>query len=235
SSKMHSLLSPLQKHPLVATVGLSLALKLGWSLWQGYRTPKPILEVLMFNELSQECHKPSKEPSECSNAYCATCQVDRIVEHIDRAAYAIDVAMYTLSSERLVQAILRAAKRGVELRILSDKEMTCSVGSQVRALANQRVPVRFPDSPLLLHHKFCLIDGALRVRELKKQKRRAAPFRGSVIISGSVNWTRQGFTLNWENCVISGDQELADEFEKEFERMWSVFSRPGVGCVMEAK
>lgn len=48
------------------------------------------------------------------------------------------------------------------------------------------------------------------------------PPRG-VCITGSCNWTMQGFSSNWENVIITNNKIIVDEFRKEFDRIWSDF------------
>lgn len=44
-----------------------------------------------------------------------------------------------------------------------------------------------------------------------------------VCITGSCNWTMQGFSSNWENVIITNNKIIVDEFRKEFDRIWSDF------------
>lgn len=55
-----------------------------------------------------------------------------------------------------------------------------------------------------MHHKFAVID-----------KR--------ILITGSTNWTKNGFFGNFENIIITNQAGLAQEFSDEFDRLWRIF------------
>ena len=57
----------------------------------------------------------------------------------------------------------------------------------------------------LFHHKFAIIDSQL-------------------VISGSMNWTRQAAIGNYENVLLIKDKNTAREFENEYEKMWKEIS-----------
>lgn len=72
--------------------------------------------------------------TKCENPFCAAYNVGRLIELIDSALYSIDLAMYTFTSFELSQAFVRALKRGVFVRIISDHEMAYSTNSQIITL-----------------------------------------------------------------------------------------------------
>ncbi|KAJ8318460.1 hypothetical protein KUTeg_003551 [Tegillarca granosa] len=55
-----------------------------------------------------------------------------------------------------------------------------------------------------MHHKFVVIDN-------------------EILINGSFNWTRQAITGNQENLVVMNDPEIVQQFQTEFENMWTEF------------
>lgn len=107
------------------------------------------------------------------------------------------------------------------------------------------IPVRFPiDTDRLVHHKFCLIDArppssppssssvataAAAARpeppaagDAGGERRIRLPSNG-VLLNGSMNWTVQALTGNWENIVITSMPDLLEPFVSEFETMWADF------------
>lgn len=162
----------------------------------------------------------------CENRYCAANNVGRLIALIDKSKYTIDLAMYTFTSYDLSQAFMRAIRRGVSVRIISDKEMVYSSGSQIITLTKAGVPVRCPMTTMLMHHKFCLLDGPKRARSVLGNVGQTYDSRNvkGVLMSGSLNWTMQGFGGNWENIVISSNRMLLEQFEDEFQRMWLAFA-----------
>ncbi|XP_037937397.1 mitochondrial cardiolipin hydrolase [Teleopsis dalmanni] len=196
-----------------------------------------ICEVIWTSELTQAClnghygqdnyreDMRSGKHDNCTNHYCVKHNVNRLIEYIDNAKYSIDLAMYTFTSHDLASAFKRAYKRNVAIRIISDQEMIQSSGSQVVMLSQLGISVRWPSSVLLMHHKFCIIDGEYRagqVVDLKTGRQRARP-RG-VLLTGSLNWTMQGFGGNWENILITSNKKLINAYELEFARLWKYFN-----------
>ncbi|XP_016980795.1 mitochondrial cardiolipin hydrolase [Drosophila rhopaloa] len=242
----------IREHPIVATISIAagtiLASEVIWKAVKFFHSqlsgkrPLRVHEVLSFNELGDICAAQhlrksmpgspeltkSPEPIvlQCRNMYCSLRNVGKIVEQIDRAVYSLDVAIYTFSSLILADAFKRALQRGVSVRIISDREMVFSSGSQINVLACLGVPVRMPITSKMMHNKYCVIDGVERVEEIRRLKQRKwiRPYC-SVVVSGSVNWTRQGFGGNWENCILSEDKELARMFQADFTRMWKAFEK----------
>ncbi|XP_054729987.1 mitochondrial cardiolipin hydrolase [Anastrepha obliqua] len=168
---------------------------------------------------------PSTSPT-CQNRFCASNNVGRLISLIDKSKHTIDLAMYTFTSYDLSQAFMRAIRRGVSVRIISDKEMVYSSGSQIITLTKAGVAVRCPMTTMLMHHKFCLLDGPKRARTVLANvgKTYDSKTAKGIVMSGSLNWTMQGFGGNWENIVISSNKVLLEQFEDEFERMWLTFA-----------
>lgn len=232
-------------HPFYATIALGAGTILASEvIWGAIKFPmrkkKPLRvhEVVIFNELGQSCSSQHyrniqsesegmAEPDlQCDNPYCTIKGIGKFVQQIDQAVYSIDVAIYTFTSFILCEAFKRAVQRGVTIRIISDREMVFSSGSQLNVLADLGVPVRGPVTTNLMHHKYLVIDGVERVEEIRRLKQRKWMRPScSVLISGSVNWTRLGFGGNWENCIITSDPVLAHSFQAEFNRMWKSFEQ----------
>lgn len=121
------------------------------------------------------------------------------------AKRSIDVCVYTISDDRLCEALVDAHLRGVAVRILSDDHKIHDAGSDVLRLRARGVDVRLDDSVFHMHHKFALFDG-----------RRLA--------SGSFNWTRSASEGNEENLVVTDDIRLIRAFAGRFERLWAKFA-----------
>jgi phosphatidylserine/phosphatidylglycerophosphate/cardiolipin synthase-like enzyme len=147
-----------------------------------------------------------QRPSAESHAYFAPGEdcLRRLRELCNGAKRTIDVCVYTISDDRLSDALTDAHRRGVAVRILSDDHKAHDAGSDVLRLRDRGLAVRFDDTPFHMHHKFALFDG-----------RRLA--------SGSFNWTRSASDGSEENLVVSDDPRLARDFAAQFERMWGRF------------
>jgi phosphatidylserine/phosphatidylglycerophosphate/cardiolipin synthase-like enzyme len=131
-----------------------------------------------------------------------------IVSVIDDAKKDVVVAMYLFTSRPLAEALVRAKARGVDVRVVLDKDQKSQrhgkygdlkkggVGVRVMAMgkSSEGVQLRF-------HHKFVVVDG-------------------QTLETGSYNWTTQADEENWENAVIFRSKPLAAQFKAEFEKAW---------------
>lgn len=86
--------------------------------------------------------------------------VQRIVEYVDRARVSVYLGMYIMTVDSIGEALIRAKRRGVRVRVIGCSSMSYSSGSQMSKLAEEDITIRFNDtsSAYLMHHKFCLID-----------------------------------------------------------------------------
>jgi phosphatidylserine/phosphatidylglycerophosphate/cardiolipin synthase-like enzyme len=118
-----------------------------------------------------------------------------------QARRSIDICVYTISDDRLSEAILAAHQRGVAVRVISDNEKKFDAGSDVLRLRERGVPLRIDASEHHMHHKFALFDGRL-------------------LLNGSFNWTRSASTSNEENFLVIEHAQLVADYAREFEQLW---------------
>lgn len=149
---------------LVVGIGLSsevlYEIYIGWKSFCATRRAKQraavqLNEVYFANERSILPNAPGT-----TMASFTTEHVRRIVALLDRARASINLCMYIVTVDSIGDALLRAAKRGVVVRVIGCSSMAYSSGSQMSKLFEAGVPVRFnrKDGAYLMHHKFCLID-----------------------------------------------------------------------------
>ena len=113
----------------------------------------------------------------------------------------VDICVFTLTDDRITEAVIDAAARGVRTRIISDNDKSLDPGSDMRRLHAARILVRIDRTPNHMHHKFAVFDG-------------------KIVVSGSYNWTRSAAEDNEENIVVTNDQKIVRAFHKQFERLW---------------
>ena len=121
-----------------------------------------------------------------------------------RATTSLNICVFTISDDRLSDAIVEAHNRGVDVKIISDNDKSADRGSDIDYLQQQGVSVRMDESPYHMHHKFALIDH-------------------SILVNGSFNWTRSASTKNQENILVTYDRLLVDSFAQKFDQLWSQF------------
>jgi phosphatidylserine/phosphatidylglycerophosphate/cardiolipin synthase-like enzyme len=89
----------------------------------------------------------------------------------------------------IVEALVRAKNRGVDVRLIADKTTPCGYASGIEPLAAAGVPIWIDDHARIAHGKTMVIDGA-------------------VTLTGSMNWTR-GAAQNPENLNLVSSSEVA--------------------------
>ena len=127
--------------------------------------------------------------------------VGRIVRLFGEARQSADVCVFTITDDRIADALLAAHRRGVRLRVVTDDQKAGDLGSDVERLRAAGVAVRVDRTPFHMHHKYAVFDG-----------RR--------LLNGSYNWTRGAARDNEENIVVTDDPALVAAFTRAFEQLW---------------
>ena len=127
--------------------------------------------------------------------------VRRIIRLFESATESVDVCVFTITDNRISDAILAAHRRNIAIRIISDNDKSADLGSDVDQLERKGVPVRVDHTEYHMHHKYAIFD-----RER--------------LLTGSYNWTRSAATNNEENFIITGDNGLVQSFRRSFEQLW---------------
>ncbi len=118
-----------------------------------------------------------------------------------RARKRVEICVFTITDDRISDAILEAHARGVTLRIVTDNDKAADEGSDVARLLAAGVPLRVDRTEYHMHHKFALFDGA-------------------ILLTGSYNWTRSASLFNDENFIVTDDPRFLVPFAERFERLW---------------
>lgn len=169
--------------------------------------PKEIHEVIMFSTSSVVLEK--SKYSKC----LITHSMSRLLHYLNSPTKTLDICMYVLTNTDIANVILKIHYRGVKVRLIIDADMAFASGSHCRRFDKLGIPVRWMKSTNLMHHKFCLIDAAVQAEE------QAVP----VLVMGSLNWTNQALTGNWEDVAVTSQEQLVQSYQTEFERMWEAF------------
>jgi phosphatidylserine/phosphatidylglycerophosphate/cardiolipin synthase-like enzyme len=128
-----------------------------------------------------------------------------LINLINRANRSVYVAVYSFTRDSLATALISAKERGVEVRVVIERERAYEQGSEYPRLKSAGVDVRLDGNPNLMHHKFMVIDGY-------------------IVVTGSYNWSSAAEERNDENVVVIFDKDVAQRFVQEFERVWQAAS-----------
>jgi mitochondrial cardiolipin hydrolase len=132
----------------------------------------------------------------------STC-IQEVLRQFNTARQTCDVCVFTITDDRITDAILRSHARGVKVRVVTDDEKSHDLGSDIDRLKAAGIPCKMDVGNVAhMHHKFALFDG----------KR---------LMTGSFNWTRSASEQNEESLLTTPDPVLVAAFAERFERLWA--------------
>ena len=120
---------------------------------------------------------------------------------LGHARRSVDICVFTITDNRITDAIIRAHDRQVKVRIISDNDKAHDAGSDIFRLKGEGIPLRTDRTPDHMHHKFALIDG-------------------NTALTGSYNWTRSAADDNFENILVTDEPKVVKPYQREFDRLW---------------
>jgi phosphatidylserine/phosphatidylglycerophosphate/cardiolipin synthase-like enzyme len=120
---------------------------------------------------------------------------DAIVKAIESATNNIRVQAYEFTSPKIAQALITAKARGVNVRMLLDKNQQSdrSQYDAKRFLRQARINIRLDKAHAIAHNKVIIIDG-------------------TKVITGSYNFTKAAENENAENVLIISNPAIAAQY-----------------------
>lgn len=132
-----------------------------------------------------------------------------VVKTIDSAQQSVRVMAYSFTSAPVVQALLRAQKRGAKVQAVVDYKSNIADDKSGKAraalstLSNAGADVRTIDVYAIAHDKVIVVDG-------------------KTVELGSFNYSAAAQSRNSENVLVNWDNPaLAKAYDAHFERNWS--------------
>ncbi|MFH1257480.1 MAG: phospholipase D-like domain-containing protein [Candidatus Micrarchaeota archaeon] len=126
----------------------------------------------------------------------------KMIPLIESAERSIHITLFEFSYSNLKEALVKAAARGVEVKLILDPKVGQNLDT-ADFLSGKGIIVRW-SSP-----KFNYTHAKTAIIDRKK------------VLTGSINWSRNAMQRNREIGVIVENAELAGELEKVFESDWS--------------
>jgi len=126
----------------------------------------------------------------------------QILAALDNAEKSVDFLEFSFTSDAIEAKLLELMKKGVVVRGVFEKRSNDSTYSAYGPLQNAGADVRLDGNPATMHHKVFIVDG-------------------EAVVTGSMNATSSGNEKNDENIIILHSQTIAEQFEREFERVFA--------------
>lgn len=191
----------------------------------------------------------------------------KLIKYIKSARETLDVCMYLITSCDIAEHIIRLGQQHVLVRIVVDSDMANTPPSQVKKLkefskfskntakcwrlvslcqiSNPKwtfsgfIQVQTNKKSMLMHHKFCIVDGPKAIKRKNMLKAHAEKLNSHAlftkhnikhqskpksakgfVMSGSLNWSTQAMISNHESVIVTSNTNIVSKFEKEFESLW---------------
>ena len=124
------------------------------------------------------------------------------IEHkLDAATSSIFIAMFTFTHNKLVDALIRAKERGVDVKLAIDRYTARGASKKaIQRLSQANIEIFYSSGLPLLHHKWAYID--------EKE-----------LILGSTNWTESAFNKNQD--VLLFLNHLPTHFQSQIDSIIS--------------
>lgn len=126
------------------------------------------------------------------------------LREIHKARKHIRAAVYSLTSNYVVDALITARERGVDVKLKIDRHQSeeSAATKLITRLRHAKISVHTISMPSYysMHNKFLVIDG-------------------KTVITGSYNFTIAAARANWENIVRIRSSLVADDFTREWDTL----------------
>lgn len=125
--------------------------------------------------------------------------LETVLHHIRSAKESIQVGMFALTLPQIIDELNAAQNCGVDVVILVDKGYKSFTVQQIKQLEHPSLSIYEKVTPYQLHHKFGIFD--------KK-----------TLITGSVNWSENGFLINTEDMIVI--ENLTEKQQSKIQAIW---------------
>lgn len=155
---------------------------------------------------------------------------ERLLGYIQAAVATVEVAIFSLTDDRIRDALLAVHRRGVKVRVISDNETSLNEGSDIMQLAEAGVAT-------VVDHDLPgrgAGGGAAKAAAVKRHSSDEGGVKrhmhnkfvvcdGRLLLTGSFNFTYAASSKNFENLLVTDDSFYVQRYSKEFETLWTSF------------
>lgn len=123
----------------------------------------------------------------------ASCQT-MLIDAINDSRQSLLIQAYSFTSPPIAEAVVKAHKRGVDVRVIVDQSQVGDKYTSATFLKNAGIPVVVDSDPAIAHNKVMIFDQ-------------------QAVFTGSFNFTRSAQSRNTENgIIIRGDSAIVKSY-----------------------
>jgi phosphatidylserine/phosphatidylglycerophosphate/cardiolipin synthase-like enzyme len=117
---------------------------------------------------------------------------------LDNAQKFVWAAIYDIDYNPFIDELKKIKEKGIDVKVVYE---TDNLNSYINELIKIGIDVKYDKNYKLMHNKFIIIDGYC-------------------VITGSTNFTNNGFKYNSNNSIVVFSNELAQDYMNEFNEMY---------------
>jgi phosphatidylserine/phosphatidylglycerophosphate/cardiolipin synthase-like enzyme len=125
-----------------------------------------------------------------------------IIREIDKALNTIDLAIYSITNERIANKIKEIYDGSIKIRIIGDRLQSKVRNSKFQELVSYGIEAKLNQKHKIEHNKFIVIDD-------------------NKVITGSYNYTESATRSNSENCLLIIDE--TKKYKERFNWLWEFY------------
>ncbi len=129
---------------------------------------------------------------------------DAIIQKIISCEKSIDIAAFVLTSGDIADKLSLAKERGVKIRIVIDDKQRKKKDIVLEFLRDEGFDLHYLKGNVggFMHNTFAIFDN-------------------KTVITGSYNWTEYSEKFNYENAIITDDENVVNKFRDEFKLLYN--------------
>ncbi len=126
----------------------------------------------------------------------------KLIALLQTSTKTLDIAIYAITHPHIVAAIVAAKTRGVQVRMVVDRQQSTGTSSLVSQLRAAGINLRIGNEQGIMHDKYSIVDR----RTLE---------------AGSFNYTNNATLMNAENQIYLNDPTTVAKYEANFTLLWN--------------
>ena len=141
---------------------------------------------------------------------------DAIIPSLKNAEKSIYVAMFYFTNRNILDELLLAKNRGVDVKVIVDASFAKDFKNYITIMRENGIPVKVENWAGKMHCKLAVIDGF-------------------VTLTGSLNWTNSAVNFNDENFLVIKNLRIAKDTIKYFNKLWDSIPNKWLYDIPEAE